>query len=139
MSATIRRRGHISLRAHRPLEDGAEGELIRDVEHPQRSNRHVHVDRSDVDAERAIGLAPGDDGTEESTMGRLSCAAPATASCAGPSPGSPRRRGDEVLVLDVIVVRELDDAADRRDRRKMVELAVFCLANLRIPCSSTAR
>src|SRR6185436_2792031 len=28
--------GHISLGAHRPLENGAEGELVRDVEHPQR-------------------------------------------------------------------------------------------------------
>ena len=57
--------GHIPLRAHRPLEDDAEGELVRDVECPQRRDRHVDVDRSDVGAERSIGLAPRDDGAEQ--------------------------------------------------------------------------
>src|SRR5439155_4935601 len=126
--------GYISLRAHRPLEDCAEGELVRDIEYPERSDRHVDVDRIDVAAKRAVGLAPRNDAAEQVDDGAVD-RAQRRRPLHVPPPRLVFRDHEvhEVLVFDVVVVGELDDSADRFFRRQMVELEMALgFADLRV-------
>ncbi len=134
-SATIpRRRRHIPLRAHLPLEQGAEGVLIGDVEHPQGGDRHVDVDRVDFAPEQTLGLAPRDHGAEhvhdraiDAAKGREALHVPALGLVLG------HDQPHEVLVFDVVVVGELDDPADGVDRRQVLDFElVLRLADLHV-------
>src|SRR2546421_385630 len=54
----------VALRSHLALEDRAESVLVGHVEHAEGGDRLVHLDRVDVLAEAAGGLAALDDATE---------------------------------------------------------------------------
>jgi hypothetical protein len=138
---TMRRCGHVALPAHVVLEEGAERVLVGDVEHAERGDRHVDVDRLDVAAERALGLAARDhlaeqvdDRPVERGQRRKALHVAAARLVLG------HHQPHEVLVGDVIVVGEVDDAAHRLHRGQVVELeAALGVADLRVDGSRTAR
>ncbi len=124
MSATIFRRRETSpFLAHVALKDGGERVPVRDVEHPQRRDRHVNIDGIDVHAEAAFALAardhapePVDDGAIERAHGRRLLEMTALGLVLG------HDEPHEALVIEVVVVGELDDAPDRLRRLQMVQV-----------------
>ena len=124
--------GDVAPRAHLALEDGRERVLVRDVEHAERGDRLVDLDR--VDARRKLPSRWPRSRTRRSVsmIDRLSERMAGTSSRWRPARLVLRHdQPHEALVLEVVVVGEFDDATDRLRRREVVEIErVLRLADL---------